>query len=350
MSIVLYRRLLALVGAAAILVAAGAVAGLIRARGAATSPLAPEAFRPEVPNRILLPDRLYIGIPLGGLGDDEGGGAPPPPRGWSDTEKELARLGTIVSAIIVYPPYDQIRPALVFRFKEPRNGERYRTIRLGEALVEVKQDTLGELKRPFRFKFIGFERDPKHPDAPLFLFDVDCDGKNIQKLHWIGDEPEKPAAAEGKDEDGKQPAAAVTLFAREKDVNAPTEAGRAYIAKHWKSFAADVRTQPSIDHKTGKHGGVRVLGIKPGSVVRQFRVVADDVIVAINGRPVSHKAETVRVIREELHKKKTHIVVRIRRQGRVVEETFDTRDPATRETANRRNAEVGLDRGANRPG
>jgi hypothetical protein len=342
MSIVLYRRLLALAGAAAVLAVGVGLADLVRHERATASAPPPE-FRPELPHVPPgPPDRLHIGIALGAFGDVAGGGAPPPQRPSDDAGEELAKLGEIVSAIVVYPPYDQIKPALVFRFKEPQDGSRFRTIRLGEALVEVKQEGMGELRRPFRFKFIGFEKNPKDPDAPLFLFDVDCDGKNIQKLHWIGDEPKKqPRPVPGTDEDEQPNRPAVKLFERdEKGVREPTAEGHAYVLRYWKRFPAEVRTQPHVDAKSGKHEGVRILGIKPGSMVLQFGLVADDVIVAINGRPVSHKAETIRVIREEVHKKKTRIVVKLRRQGRVLEEVYDTRDPATRGKANRRNAEA----------
>lgn len=248
-------------------------------------------------------------------------------------EDELRKLGRIKTAIVVFPPYGDIKPAIVFEFKETQDtGDSIRTIRLGESLIDVKQEGMGELKKPFRFKFVGVERDPEDRDGALFVFDVDCDGENIQKLRWTGDEKERkpvpvPAAK----------ASVVVLFEKAEKAIAPTAAGRAYIARHWKTFLKEVRTQPYIDQKSGAHAGVRILGIKKDSAVRQFRVKADDVILAINRRQVSHKAEAVKVIREELRKKNVNrIVVKMLRQGRVVEETYDPRDPETRKAALKR--------------
>jgi hypothetical protein len=294
-------------------------------------------------------------------------------------EGEIAKHGEITDAIIVYPPYEEggLAPALIFKL---RAGGELRTIRLGEAILERPNPKSSHYPIPVKFKFVGCERDPESPGSTCFLFDVDCDGKNIQKARWKFEEPAKalppveggpaepaPVNTEkmfvgdplsalreepAKPEEAVQTepvvpvtpeppqetvtveqAPAGTFFEEEEGILAPTAEGIEYLEKNYEKILEDTRTAPNKD-RDGRTG-VRIVSISNASVANQFGIMKDDVILKINGIPVSSQQEAVSAVKGELKKKPAVRVIRvtIRRRGREIEKSFDTRDPATRRAA-----------------
>lgn len=301
-------------------------------------------------------------------------------------EGELAKLGEITDAIVVYPPYEEggLAPAIIFKFKVRPAGETSdsRTIRLGEALIEKPHPQSSQHRVPSQFKFVGCERDPENPHFTFFLFDLKCDGTDIRKARWKLEEPvtEQPKPAEAgptgpapvatdkayiggvlsskKAEEAPEKgpvvepvvpvapapvpepvtveqAPAGTLFEEDEGTLAPTPEGVDYLERNYEKILEETRTESYRD-RDGRTG-VRVVNIANASVANQFGILKDDVILKINGRPVSSQAEAVNVVKEELKKRPAVRVIRvtIRRRGRELEKSFDTRDPATRKAAKR---------------
>jgi hypothetical protein len=296
----------------------------------------------------------------------------------------LAQLGEITSAFVVAPPYEEggLAPALVWQWKpgqKPSAGEPdVRAIRVGEGLFN-RADPRSSLKPvPYKYKFIGCEPDAEHPGWTWFVFDVNCDGKDIQKGRWKLEEPEKevpkpaeagpsgpgpistatayigdpltaqqPKAEEPKTEvKVEEPVAPPvvpppivatqeptgTLLEEQDGVIAPTDEGIDYLQKNYEKILEDTRTQPYRD-RDGRPG-VRITGISDASVANQFGIMKDDLILAINGVSVGSQAEAVNVVKSELKKKPLPMIkVKIRRRGREITKTFDPRDPAVRRAA-----------------
>ncbi len=299
----------------------------------------------------------------------------------------LAQLGEITDAIVVYPPYEEsgLAPAIIFRFKVKPAGETNdaRTIRLGEALIEKPDPRSSQHKLPAQFKFVGCERDPENPRFTLFLFDVKCDGFDIQKARWKLEEPlkEAPLSVEAAGPTGPAPvltdkmyvgdplsakkaeevrppeqvqvepvvpvapepvpdpvtveteAPEGSLFEEDEGILAPTAVGVDYLEKNYEKILEETRTEPYRD-RDGRTG-IRVVGISNASVANQFGIMKDDVILKINGIPVASQSEAVNAVKGELKKRPAVRVIRvaIRRRGRELEKSFDTRDPATRRAA-----------------
>lgn len=304
-------------------------------------------------------------------------------------ESVLANIGTIVAAIVVYPPYepDGLRPVIIFELKG--QGGKRMAVGLNEGLVSRPHPdpALAFHKEtvPVAYQFVGCEPDLEHPGRTNFLFDMHCDGKEIQKASWQGEAPPKQHKAAAADDpnappyqgsgkgfyignpdrppakpepvaepDGPTETVAVEtppvapplplpvpgnpgvperLFDEEEGVLAPTHAAVEYLRENYNDLLKDARTTTYVDPTTRQARGIQVLGIKSGSMANKFGVLADDVILSINGRPVTRQAEAVNIVKSELNNNKTTIQVKILRRGREITQTYDTRDPDVRRNA-----------------
>lgn len=304
-----------------------------------------------------------------------------------EIESVLARLGTIVGAIVVYPPYDPkgLLPSIIF---EPKGQPTKRmSITLGQALTERPHPN-PELARhgytvPVAHKFVGCEIDPENSGWTYFLFDMKCDGTDIQKAHWSGEGPKKAfEAAKARDPNAPEyqgsgkgffigdptllnrepekprddrekpiteavpappdplpelprPLAGVpeTLFEDESGRFAPTEEAVEYLKENYNDLLKDARTSTYVDPKTRQARGIQILGIRQGSVANKFGILPDDVILSINNVPVTRQAEAVNIVKRELNAGKHMIDVKILRRGREITQSYDTRDPAVRRQA-----------------
>jgi hypothetical protein len=303
--------------------------------------------------------------------------APPP------FETELAKLGEITDAIVVYPPYEEggLAPAIIFKYRvrPPTMTEDSRTIRLGESLVEKQNPESKHHPIAIGFRFVGCERDPANPASTFFLFDVKCDGKDIQKARWKLEEPVKTlpsaeggpaapsdinsdkifvgptptfrkpedAAAKSQDPVATEPVQtppvaaepppgpleveeepAGTLFQQEEGVYAPTADGIDYLERNYEEILKQTRTETAAD-------GVRIVNFSNAALANQFGIQKGDVILKINGTPVRDQSHAVSVIKQVLKTKGSSPILRvtIRRRGAERELKFDTRDPATRRAA-----------------
>lgn len=295
-----------------------------------------------------------------------------------DIEKELQRLGEIIGAIVIYPPYEEggFAPAINFKWKmkpSPEAGD-VRTIRLGEALVERPEGP--NRGTPLAYQFVGCERDQENPGFTYFLFDMKCDGTDIQRAHWKLEEPVKeqakpaePAAtgpsgvstdkmyvgprvtSRGPDKPAepeqvqpvpvapqpppepvtaKQEVPTGSFFDEEEGVLLPTADTVDYLERNYEKILEETRTETYRDRDVS---GIRVVGIANASVANQFGIRKDDVIISINGAPVTNQSEAVDVVKKQLKSKVNLITVKLRRAGREITKVYDTRDPATRRAA-----------------
>lgn len=295
----------------------------------------------------------------------------------------LAQLGEITSAFVVAPPYEEggLAPALVWQWKpgqKPKDDPDVKAIRLGEGLFNTL-DPRSSLKQiPSKYKFIGCEPDPEHPGWTYFIFDVNCDGKDVQKGRWKLEEPAKEVAKpvdsgpsgpgpisnaqayigdpltaqvpkeepkpEVKVEDPVQPpvvpppivaeqAPTEPIFEEQGDgVFAPTDKGIDYLQKNYEKILNETRTESYRDREG--RPGIRITGISNASVANQFGIMKDDVILAINSVSVGSQSEAVSVVKSQLKQKPLPMIkVRIRRRGLEITKTFDPRDPAVRRAA-----------------
>jgi hypothetical protein len=294
-------------------------------------------------------------------------------------EDVLGKYGTILSGFAFPGPYEEggLQPSITFRLK---NGNTV-TIRRGDAL-ETRPNPNPKYKRfpvPYRYQFIGCEPDPEHDGAFFFLFDMKCDGTDIQKARWRGDAgaaPETPEdtpiqvstsdiyfgeepgeAVEAPKEEPKaeeRPAETVAvqpppppvvptpaptegfdreLFEDDEGRLAATQEAVDYLRENYQDILKDARTKTYVDPATKRQRGIQVLSIERNSVANRFGIRPDDVILSINGRPVTRQAQAVNIVKEELKANKNVIEVKILRNGETISKQYDTRDPATRRAA-----------------
>ena len=211
----------------------------------------------------------------------------------------LDRLGIIRAAIVVYPPYEGIHPTVTFEFREAQPGmtSRVRSVRVGQTLI------------PKRYKFVGCEEDPK-TGITLFLFDVFGDGKRIEKLRW---KLARPSAKKKKKR----------RVEKVRGVHTPTRAGWGFLFARYTDILDDVETAPHREPR-----GLKVVHIPKRSVANKFGVRPGDIIVSVNGHTVTDKKRLVAVVQAELKHKV--LSVRIRRDGKTLEQLYDTRKPKGR--------------------
>jgi hypothetical protein len=374
MSVALWKTVLNLAKVAAVLVLVGS--GLLfwgHSREMGTAWSAPDFSPPILPSTGVVAQTKDLSLTLGRFQKERG---PVEPVKKEEPKEEilhaLARLGEIVGAIVIYPPYGEgdFVPAINFKWKMKPAGTTgdYRTIRLGEALIErVADGPTGAV--PLQYQFIGCEPDPEKPGFTFFVFDMKCDGTDIQKVHWkVEEEKAKtsepaPVAAGGVNTDKmyvgprsgptrpEKPAEQVqpvapaplpppvevvqeppsgTFFEDEGGVLLPTREAVDYLERNYEKILEETRTETYRDRDVR---GIRIVGISSSSIANQFGIRKDDVVISINKTPVSTQSEAVNVVKSELKKKVTLITVKLLRAGREVEKTYDTRDPATRRAA-----------------
>lgn len=390
MTVASLKRLLGLLNLAALLGLAGTAWGFYQHRRDVASPEKPVDFDPPVRSiRGGETSIEHLDMKLGRYVDPS---AVTRPAETAAAPKEeqietvLEKLGTIRGAVVATPPYRESQPTIIFEYRQKPPGATSNTvvIRLHEAL-EMKPDpdprraAAGALV-PSRYKFVGCEPDPRNPGWTIFLFDMKCDGTDIQKARWKGDlekkaivaeaagapgpqplapgkiyigprpedlppaekplEPAPTVAAPPPPSPGVQPVQPVTtnrvpdeLFGEEDGVLAPTAEGIEYLKANQDRILEDVRTSDYVDSRTGQPSGVHILRVPRNSAATRFGILEDDVVQAINGIPVRNRSQAINVVKDELRKNKTQIVVQILRNGRQLTKTYDTRDPATRRAA-----------------
>jgi len=388
MSIGFLKRLLSIAKLAAILSIVGAAYGYWDHHLTMGVPWKAPDFRPPVrPSVVKVSGIEAVGMQLGRFQKE----VPVDTTAPVEQPKEeitdaLAKLGVITNAVVAYPPYVDARPAILFQFHQPPAGstENVRTIGLGEALVERPHPDPSFAEAgytvPYRYRFVDCEPDPEHPGWTLFVFDMNCDGKDRQKTRWKR-EAEKPVDlpavtdgapvgpttvvgkgyavvdAKAKELANRPPAATQpetevvptpepvppapapsafgsgNFFEEENGALAVTEEAAEYLKSNYQDILKDAVTQTY--KKDGRESGVRVVNIRAGSMANEFGIRKDDVILAINDVPVTRQSQAVSVIKRELRKKPTprYITVRILRRGQTIVKRYDTRDPETRRAA-----------------
>jgi len=390
MSIGLLKRLLSIAKLAAVLSIVGAAYGYWDHHQEMDSPWNPPDFRPDVRHSgVRVSGIEAVAMQLGRFQKE----VPVDTTAQVEQPKEeitdaLAKLGAIETAVVAYPPYGDSLPAILFKFKQPPTGstETMRAIRLGEALLvrphpDPKFAEAGYTV-PYRYKFIKCEPDPENPGWTNFVFDMNCDGKDIQKARWSRETDKKidlPKATDGASEGlqrvvgkgyalvdkeakeaairGSVPAPSETetevvqapelvrpvpvpsafgpgdFFEEENGALVVTDKASKYLKNNYQNILKDAVTQTY--KKDGRAAGVRVVNIRAGSMANQFGIRKDDVILAINDVPVTKQSQAVSVVKRELKKKPTprYITVRILRHGQTIVKRFDTRDPETRRRA-----------------
>ncbi|HEX5137424.1 MAG TPA: PDZ domain-containing protein [Planctomycetota bacterium] len=379
MSVGLWKNVLGIAKVGAVLVIVGSALlfwGHRRAMAAGWE--APDFSPPVAPYVKRVADTTSLSIPLGRFQKERGPVAPPPKEEKKeDVTTALAKLGEIIGGTVIYPPYEEggFAPAINFRWKMKPAGDDsdVRTIRLGEALEERSSGP--NRGTPLKYQFVGCERDPANPGYTYFLFDMKCDGTDIQKVHWKLEEPsqeqvkkaepaptntvvsndkvyvgpgpgkERPAEPEQvqpvetpvapapppvKPVVMEQEAPTGSFFDEDNGVLQPTQNAVDYLEKNYEKILEDTRTET---YRGRDFSGIRVVGIANASVASQFGIRKDDVIISINNVAVTSQSEAVNVVKNELKRKVNLITVKLRRAGREITKTYDTRDPATRRAA-----------------
>jgi hypothetical protein len=390
MTVASLKRLLSLLNAAAVLGLAGTAWGFYQHRRDLAAPERPVDFDPPVRSIGGGSASIdHLDMRLGRYLDPSATARPAEAEAAPKEEQietVLEKLGTIRGAVIASPPYTDAQPTIIFEYKQKPPGATSNTvvIRLNEAL-EMKPDpdprrAAAGAAVPSRYKFVGCEPDPQNPGWAIFLFDMKCDGTDIQKARWKGDlekrkivadaagaagpqalgpgkiyigpraddipaepaprVPPPPVATPPPPSPGVQPVQPVAadrvpdqLFGEEGGVLAPTAEGIEYLRANQDRILEEVRTSDYVDSRTGQAGGVQILRVPRNSAASRFGILEDDVIQAINGIPVRNRSQAIQVVKDELRKQKTLIVVQLLRGGRQIVKTYDTRDPATRRAA-----------------
>lgn len=301
-------------------------------------------------------------------------------------------LGTITSAIVLFGPYGEtsnVQPAITFKLKPPGQGTL--TLSRGEAIKTKPDPVFGkQFQVNFRYEFVGCEPVEGDPTAVYFLFDMACDGKDIQKKLWKGDvktadletasgplasgdgtmnlsgknhaiideseitrrrkaradarkaaKTDKPIRTEPLKVNPDQvlptagnDAIPDSLFEEENGTFGATTDGAAYLEKNWKKVIEDAKTSTYLNPETGKKEGMLIRSIKKGSVAGKLGIYQDDVIKMINGRAVRSRSDAIRVIRDEIENAKRKVIeITLLRNGKSMVKRYDTQDPETRRAA-----------------
>jgi hypothetical protein len=378
------KRILVLVNVAAVLGLGGTAYAFLSHRSAMGQPYKPPSFTPppvlpgarDVSKIDSIPMRLGR-FPV----KTEAPEAEKPEETVAPLADALREYGEILQAFAFEGPYEEggVQPSITFK----RKGGETVTIRRGDAL-ETRPNPNPRRKHfpiPHRYRFVGCELDPEHPGGFYFLFDMKCDGTDIQKARWrredenkaprenaaidiaastdvfLGEEPAEPVAtakAEARPEErpvapaetapapAPPPVAPVPtptpgfedeLFEEEEGRLAATQQAVDYLRDNYQEILKDARTKTYVDPASNRQRGIQVLSIARGSAANRFGIRPDDVILSVNGRPVTRQAQAVNVVKEELRQNKNVIEVKILRNGETITRTYDTRDPATRRAA-----------------
>jgi hypothetical protein len=383
MSVGFSKRLLTILNLVALLAIGGTAYGWWSHRGTLKKPWQSEDWVVPVKQNVQGSTRIdQITMRLGQFPQTEPVDANPvEEEPAEEIQTVLDQYGEILSAIVVYGPDTDTRSAIVFKRHEMPEDEAIVTVRAGEAL-ETKPHPDPQLAAwgdvvPSRYKFIGCEPDPENPAWSYFLFDMACDGTDIQKARWKGEgETQKLPTAAGTVEPGLRdspivrirerpvttvaapreepeqpvvepvqpvapppvPAPAPTelrgpLFEQEAGGFVATDEGMRYLKDNYQKLLKDTKTGTYTDKRTGKARGVHVIRIRRGSPANQFGIREDDVILRINNTPVTRQSQAVNVVKSELRKKERYIEVLILRNGREMTMRFDTADAETRRRA-----------------
>ncbi|MHC4952697.1 MAG: PDZ domain-containing protein [Planctomycetota bacterium] len=305
----------------------------------------------------------------------------------SPIESVLRNLGEIIGAVAFLGPYDEgngFKPSITFKLKD----NSIRTLALGEAIETRPHPDFGKMYPvPYRYKFVGCERDEKDPTLTYFLFDMKCDDTDIQRVKWHGDIKVNPPMTAAGGPEGPQDSLSGTEFvvvseaelerrrkaaeeARNKkakvdepikSVKPPpdkvepikftggvpdslgemedgtwvaSDEGSRYMKDNWKKVVEEARTSTYHNPKTGAAEGILVTRLRRNSVANKLGIYPDDVILSINGKRVTKKSQAISIVRNELEKKKQNILeVRILRNGREIVKRYDARDSETRRNA-----------------
>ncbi|MFQ5844019.1 MAG: hypothetical protein ACE5JG_03435 [Planctomycetota bacterium] len=193
------KRSLTLLNAVAVLAVSATAYAFVRHRGRLGEPSTPPSFQPSLEGAPPFASATQnIGIPLGRYKDPikaEAGPAKPEPK-QEDLRTALQKIGEIKGAVVVYQPYPPY-PSILFKYHNKPDPV---AIAVGEALetrphpdpVRAKFERV-----PAHYLFLGCQPDPKRPGWTYFVFDIDCDGKRIERLHWKR-EGERVILPEGK--------------------------------------------------------------------------------------------------------------------------------------------------------
>ena len=374
------KRLLALINIVAVLALAGTAWGFWQHRSALGQVPEPIDFAHEVQrgsDSLVLIDS--IAMRLGRFPQAKEETRVDAPSTEEKIETVLEQYGTITSAVSIEGPYDKGPPFPAITFELKSGGTK--TIRLGDALRTRPNSDPNLAKHfpvPLNFMFVGCEPVPGRPGWTYFLFDMNCDGKDIQKAKWKGDVdrtqpttapgaaslPEhrsspglyvgdgmpskrKPAGSDAAKPAQLEPVAPVEpptadslygpLFEEDGGTFAPTEEGVAYLRENYQKVLKDARMVTDRDPRTKRPRGILIKSIRSNSVADKFGIRRDDVILKINDRKVTKQAQAVNVVKDELRKMRGttrhKIQVLILRNGRNKVLQFDTRDPDTRRRA-----------------
>ena len=178
-----WKRLLSLLNLAAVLGLAGTGYAFFQHRDYLAQPFQKPSFQirrgPNEPPGETGAIAIPLGRPFEPVKRAEGSG---------DTKAEkkevmltaLQRLGKIIDAVALEPPYTFIYPTITFQFTADQKTEVI--LRLGEALVNKKK---GPLDVPHQYQFIGCNSDRADSDVLYFWFKMRVGGDGEpQWLKW----------------------------------------------------------------------------------------------------------------------------------------------------------------------
>lgn len=94
-----------------------------------------------------------------------------------------------------------------------------------------------------------------------------------------------------------------------------------WLETHGEKLADSVVLEPVKDPKTGRPMGLLVKSVEKAPVLKRHGIQSDDILVSVNGVPMSSKQEGLKWFRNEGKGQSRYTVV-IERKGRLITETF----------------------------
>ena len=104
----------------------------------------------------------------------------------------------------------------------------------------------------------------------------------------------------------------------------PLEA-QAWTAKHAEKIAEDVGVEPVVDPDTRKPIGILIKSLPKNSGLSKYGIEPGDILVSINGVPMSSRAEAMRWLKGDGKGQRRYVAV-VLRKGREITITYDVPD------------------------
>lgn len=320
MSIQFLRGLIGAIDVVCAVAMVGIVVALSQFRADMDSPRKWQSFtidRAGVINLSTLGQTAFTGIPLGlWRSPERETDAPEAPV--SEERTRMEDLGTILGVVAVkHGGTDGLQSSITFRKK---SGD-VETLAIGDAIETRAHPHFGTLIRvPAKYQLVACNADPKDAAIAHIVFDMECDRSELQEVVWNSRSGPRHVDATPRRVERVLPnAVVISVEEFERHRNAQPRK-----RVDWKAELEAVQTTSYRPRGSTKSEGIVITAVPRRSQAARVGLRNDDVILSINGRAVTSKAEALKVGRDEVEKLGRKVLeVRMLRNGKEITRQYD---------------------------